>query len=135
MVWKQVIDPPDHLIVSALVAIIPLLVIFWALVIKKMKGYQASLLAILVALLIVLFFYKMPTQLAILSITNGALYGLFLFCWIVIGALFLFNPSVKSGQVEFIQHFMSSISFDRRQRNKHDLPVLPGRTKLVIYCF
>ncbi len=114
MVWKQVIDPLNHLNVSALVAIIPVLFIFWGLMIKKMKVYQASLLAILVALLIALFIYKMPVQLALLSIANGALYGLFPICWIIIAAVFLFNLTVKSGQFEIIKHFMASISSDRR---------------------
>ena len=54
MIWRQVIDPLDNLIVSALVAIVPVLFIFWALIIKKMRGYQASLLAILIVLVIAL---------------------------------------------------------------------------------
>ena len=54
MIWRQVIDPFDNLIVSALVAIVPVLFIFWALIIKKIKGYQASLLDILIALVIAL---------------------------------------------------------------------------------
>jgi lactate permease len=135
MVWKQVIDPLDHLIVSALVAIIPVLFIFWALIIKRMKGYQASLLALLTALLIALFIYKMPVQLALLSIANGALYGLFLICWIIIASVFLFNLTIKSGQFEIIKHFMASISSDRLQWNRYDLPVLPGRKNFNFYCF
>ncbi|MCY7420444.1 MAG: L-lactate permease, partial [Chitinophagaceae bacterium] len=114
MVWKQVIDPFDNLLVSALVAIVPVLFIFWALIIKKMKGYQASLLAILVAFVIAILVYKMPIQLALLSTVNGALYGLFPICWIIIAAMFLFNLTVKSGQFEIIKHFMASISSDRR---------------------
>lgn len=114
MIWKQVIDPFDNLIVSALVAIVPVLFIFWALIIKKMKGYQASLLAILVAFVIAILVYKMPVQLALLSMANGALYGLFPICWIIIAAVFLFNLTVKSGQFEIIKHFMASISSDRR---------------------
>ena len=54
MIWRQVIDPLNNLIVSALVAIVPVLFIFWALIIKKVKGYQASLLAVLIALVIAL---------------------------------------------------------------------------------
>ena len=114
MNWKQIIDPFNNIALSALVAAVPILFIFWALTVKKMKGYTASLLAIILALLIAILIYKMPVKLALLSTANGALYGLFPICWIVITAVFLFNITVKSGQFEIIKHFMASITSDRR---------------------
>ncbi|MES1215439.1 MAG: lactate permease LctP family transporter [Bacteroidota bacterium] len=114
MNWTQVIDPFGNIGLSALVAVIPILFIFWALVIKKMKGYKTSLIATVLAILIAVFVYGMPAKLALLSAANGALYGLFPICWIVITAVFLFNITVKSGQFEIIKHFMGSITSDRR---------------------
>ncbi len=114
MNWTQVIDPFNNIALSALIAIVPILFIFWALIIKKLKGYQASLIATGIAILISIFVYGMPAKLALLSAANGALYGLFPICWIVIAAVFLFNVTVKSGQFEIIKHFMASITADRR---------------------
>ncbi|MCW3078657.1 lactate permease LctP family transporter [Segetibacter sp.] len=114
MAWKQVIDPFNNIALSALVAVLPILFIFWALIIKKMKGYKASLFAILIAIIIAIVVYGMPIPLALLSTANGALYGLFPICWIVITAVFLFNITVESGQFEIIKHFMASITSDRR---------------------
>lgn len=114
MNWTQVIDPFKNIGLSALVAVAPILFIFWALIIKKMKGYQASLIAVIIAILIAIFVYGMPAKLALLSTANGALYGFFPICWIVITAVFLFNITVKSGQFEIIKHFMASITSDRR---------------------
>src|ERR1051325_1726803 len=114
MNWKQVIDPFNNITLSALIAVAPILFIFWALIIKKMQGYRTSLLATLLAVLIAIFVYGMPLKLALLSTANGALYGLFPICWIVITAVFLFNITVKSGQFEIIKHFMASITADRR---------------------
>ncbi|WP_080055287.1 L-lactate permease [Spirosoma aerolatum] len=114
MVWKQVIDPFDNLFLSALLASLPILFIFWALIIRKMKGYQASLMAIVIASGIAMAVYKMPPQLAGLSILHGALYGLFPICWLVTMAVFLFNLTVKAGQFDIIKHFMASITSDRR---------------------
>src|ERR671913_229367 len=114
MNWKQVIDPFNNIGLSALVASVPILFIFWALIIKKMKGYQASLIAIGIAILIAIFVYGMPVNLAFLSTANGALYGLFPICWIVLTAVFLFNITVESGQFEVIKHFMASLTSDRR---------------------
>src|SRR5688500_11161123 len=100
MSWKQVIDPFDNIVLSALVALIPIAFIFWALAIKKMKGYQASLLATLIAIVIAVVVYGMPVKLALLATGHGALYGLFPICWIVITAVFLFNITIKSGQFD-----------------------------------
>lgn len=79
-----------------------------------MKGYQASLLTVSVAIVVAATVYHMPVKLALLSTLHGALYGLFPICWIIIGAVFLFNMTVKSGQFEIIKNFMASITPDRR---------------------
>lgn len=116
MEWTQVIDPFNNIALSVLVAVLPILLIFWALIIKKMKGYQASLICTGLALLIAVSLYRMPVKLALLSTANGALYGLFPICWIIVSAVFLFNITVKSGQFEIIRHFMASITSDRRMQ-------------------
>lgn len=113
MKWIQVIDPANNLALSALVAALPVIFIFWALI-KKMKGYIASLSTVLLALVLAVLAYGMPVNLALLSAFHGALYGLFPICWIIIGAVFLFNLTVKSGQFEIIKNFMASITPDRR---------------------
>ena len=114
MNWTQIIDPFNSIPLSALIASIPIVFIFWALIIRKMKGYQASLIATLIAIVIAIFVYEMPTHLAILATAHGMMYGLFPICWIVIAAVFLFNITVKGGQFEVIKHFMASITSDRR---------------------
>lgn len=114
MQWTQVTDPFHHLLLSALVAAIPVFFIFWALIIKKMKGWQASLLTMVIALVIALSVYRMPADLALLSAFHGALYGFFPICWIIIPALFLFNITVRSGQFEVIRNCMAALTSDRR---------------------
>jgi lactate permease len=114
MPWKQVLDPLNNLSLSLLVAIIPIAFIFWALIIKKMKGYLAAVFTTLITIGIAILIYKMPMELALLSTAHGALYGLFPICWIIIPAVFLFNITVKSGQFEVIKYYMSTITADRR---------------------
>src|ERR1700753_3268944 len=109
MTWTQVIDPCHNVLLSVGVAVLPILFIFWALIIRKLKGYQASLGAIAVAAVVAIFVYGMPVSLAALSAANGALYGLFPICWIVLPAVFLFNLTVRSGQFTIIRHFMAGI--------------------------
>jgi len=111
--WTQEIFPFDSLPVSALVAVIPVVFIFVALI-RKMKGYLASALTFLIALIIVLVFYRMPASLALFSALQGALYGLFPICWIILAPVFLFNLTVRSGQFAIIRDFMATITPDRR---------------------
>lgn len=114
MTWQQTIDPFGNLSLSALVALLPIVFIFWGLIIRKLKGYQASLGATGLALVLAVLVYKMPIKLALLSAVHGALYGLFPICWLVVMAVLLFNLTVRSGQFEIIRHFMASITADRR---------------------
>jgi lactate permease len=114
LTWTQVTNPFPNRLVSLLVALVPVLFIFWALVIRRIKGYLASLLATAIAGIIAVLFYHMPLSLTLLSTANGAIYGLFPICWIVLPAVFLFNITVRSGQFAIIRQFLASISADRR---------------------
>jgi lactate permease len=114
MNWTQEVNPLNTIALSAIVASLPLIFIFWALIIKKMKGYMASLITTIVAIIIAVLVYGMPVKLSLLSTLHGALYGFFPICWIIIGAVFLYNVSVKAGQFEIIKSFMTSITTDRR---------------------
>ncbi|HTR31980.1 MAG TPA: lactate permease LctP family transporter, partial [Puia sp.] len=116
LTWTQVTDPFHNRPVSLLLALVPVLLIFWALVVRRIKGYLASLLAIVIALIIAVLIYRMPVSLALLSTVNGALFGLFPMCWIVVPAVFLYNISVRSGQFNIIRQFLASITADRRMQ-------------------
>ena len=132
MNWKQVIDPFNNIALSALAAAIPIVFIFWALIIRKMKGYQACLLTTGLAIVVAIIAYGMPTGLALLSTADGALYGLFTICWIIIGAMFLYNITVRSGQFDILRNFMSSITTDRRLQAHRSRR---GRLWMLLYKF
>jgi len=114
MIWRQVTDPLHSIGLSALVAALPTVFIFWALIIRRMKGYLASVLTAAIAFLLAVIVYGMPVRLAFLSAAHGAVYGLFPICWIIVPALFLFNVTVESGQFTIIRNCMGSITSDRR---------------------
>lgn len=114
MTWQMNVNPLENIGLSALVAAIPILFLFWALAIKRMKGHFAAMGGTGLALLIAIFVYKMPVDLAALATLYGGAFGLFPVCWIVITALFIYNMSVKTGQFEVIKNSLASISDDRR---------------------
>lgn len=114
MTWQMNVDPLGSIGLSALVAAIPIAFLFWALAIKRMKGHYAAMGGTALAVLIAIFVYQMPADLALLATAYGGAFGLFPVCWIVITALFIYNMSVKTGQFEVIKNSLASISDDRR---------------------
>jgi len=114
MAWSPVIDPLGNLGLSALIAAIPILFLFYALAVAKMKGHAAALLTIIVAILVAVLGYKMPANLSLWSTAYGALFGLFPIGWIVITAVFLYNLTVKTGQFEVIKGSVATLTEDRR---------------------
>ncbi|MGJ7912574.1 L-lactate permease [Neobacillus sp. LXY-1] len=99
---------------SAAVALIPILYFFWALAIKKMKGYIAGLTTLALAIILAIFAYKVPAGMALMSASQGALYGILPIGWIIVTSVFLYKITVKSGQFDIIRHSVLSITEDRR---------------------
>jgi lactate permease len=115
MTWTQVFNPVGGSIgLSALVAVIPILYFFWALAIKKMKGHIAGLTTLILAILVAVIAYGMPTGMAVMSAVQGAVYGVMPIGWIIIASVFLYKITVKTGQFEIIRSSVVSITEDRR---------------------
>jgi lactate permease len=102
------------LVLSALVALIPILYFFWALAIKRMKGHIAGLTTLLIALIVAVIAFKMPAGMAVMSATQGAVYGILPIGWIIITSVFLYKLTVKTGQFDIIRNSVLSITEDRR---------------------
>ncbi|KAA6450718.1 L-lactate permease LutP [Bacillus swezeyi] len=115
MGWTQVYTPlGNSLPLSSLAALIPILYFFWALAIKRMKGHTAGLTTLVIALVLAVFVYGMPAEKAVMSASQGAVYGLLPIGWIIITSVFLYKLTVKTGQFEVIRSSVLSITDDRR---------------------
>ena len=99
---------------TAAIALIPILYFFWALAIRKMKGYVAGLTTLLVAALSAMFIFKMPVAMTLMISSYGAVYGFMPIGWIILTAVFLYKITVKSGQFEIIRSSIVAITDDRR---------------------
>jgi len=104
----------NSVFLTALCAVLPILFLFWALAIKKMKGYLAIFLAWFLTILVAIFAYKMPVSTTLSAAAYGAMNGIFPLCWLVFNAVFLYNLIIKSGNFEIIKSSIASISNDRR---------------------
>lgn len=112
--WEQLYDPAGNLWLSSLIALLPIAFFFVALAVLRMKGWLAGTLTVVIALAVALFFYRMPVDRALASAVYGFFYGLWPIAWIIIGAVFLYKVSVKTGQFDIIRSSILSITEDQR---------------------
>ena len=112
--WKQTIDPLGSLALSAGVAALPIVFLFWALAIKRMKGHWAALGALAITLIVAITAFRMPVSLALLSTVHGACFGLFPIGWIVFSAVMLHTIMERTGQFEALKHSIASLTSDKR---------------------
>ena len=112
--WQQIYDPVGNLWLSSLVAAIPIIFFFVALTLLRLKGHVAGTITVLLALLVAVFFYGMPVQMALASAGYGFLYGLWPIAWIIVTAVFLYKITVKTGQFEIIRASVVSLTEDQR---------------------
>lgn len=112
--WQQIYDPMGNIWVSSIVALIPIIFFFLALAVFRMKGSIAGTITVILALLVSLFAYQMPAGMALASAIYGFFYGLWPISWIIIGAVFLYKVSVKTGQFNIIRSSILSLTEDQR---------------------
>ncbi|BDH46723.1 L-lactate permease [Salmonella enterica subsp. enterica serovar Choleraesuis] len=112
--WQQVYDPLGNIWLSSLVAVIPIVFFFFALIKLKLKGHVAATITVALALLVALLLYRMPLANALASVVYGFMYGLWPIAWIIVAAVFVYKISVKTGQFDIIRSSILSITPDQR---------------------
>ncbi|MDX2340606.1 L-lactate permease [Micrococcus sp. M4NT] len=94
---------------SALLGTLPLITFFALLLALKAKAWQAALASLAVALLVAVLGFGMPAGLALLSATQGAVFGLLPIVWIVVMALWFYQVTVLSGRFEDMRAIFDSV--------------------------
>ncbi|MFV3382502.1 lactate permease LctP family transporter [Pseudomonas sp. NY15354] len=122
--WQQLYSPLGSLGLSALAAVIPIVFFFLALAVFRLKGHVAGSITLALSILVAIFAFQMPVDMALAAAGYGFLYGLWPIAWIIVAAVFLYKLTVKSGQFEVIRSSVLSITDDQR------LQVL-----LIGFCF
>lgn len=98
-----------NLLLSALVALIPLLVFFIMLAGFRTRAQTAGISALVVAILVAIFGFKMPAGMAVLSATQGAAFGLVPILYIVIMAIWVYQITVKAGRFDDMRSIFDTI--------------------------
>ncbi|MBN8802605.1 MAG: L-lactate permease [Lysobacteraceae bacterium SCN 69-123] len=112
--WQQLYDPAGNIWLSSLIALLPIAFFFVALAVLRMKGWLAGTLTVAIALGVALLFYRMPPLQALGAALYGFVYGLWPIAWIILGAVFLYKVSVRTGQFDIIRASILSVTADQR---------------------
>jgi lactate permease len=113
--WQQNYEPvAGSLGWSALVAAVPLLVLFYMLGVKRKPSWMAALAALGAAWVVALAVYRMPLPQALGATLYGAAFGLFPIGWIVFASILLYRLAVDTGKFEIIKDSVGTLSDDRR---------------------
>src|SRR5713101_3971204 len=124
-VYHQNYNPTGNVILSTLVAAIPILVLLYFIALHPHRDKQgvrhlgtaapyAALCGVLAAFLVSCLAFRMPLRSAFSAFALGSLSGFLGIIWIVLAAMFLYTMTVVTGKFEIVKESIIHISFDRR---------------------
>ncbi len=114
MIWQQIYDPFHNMVISTLLAALPVVVLLVGLGFLRWKAHIAAAAGLITALVISIFAYGMPAGLAANAAFLGILTGLLPIGWIVLNIIFLYQLTEKNGSFKIIQDSIAGVTQDRR---------------------
>ncbi|MGE3956156.1 MAG: L-lactate permease [Vicinamibacterales bacterium] len=113
--WQHNYEPlGGSLGLSALLAAVPIIVLFVMLGVLRKPSWISALTALGSGLLVALAVYGMPASLALISVLYGAAYGMFPIAWVVFSSIMLYRLVVDTGKFEVIKDSVGGLTDDRR---------------------
>ena len=104
----------DSVLLSALLAALPLVVLFVLLGVFKVRAPIAAGVALALSLLSAIIGWGMPAGQALSAVGAGVFYGLFPILWILVNALWIYRLSVATEWFAVLGRTIRSISSDLR---------------------
>lgn len=114
MVWQQIYNPMGNMALSTLLAAVPVVVMLVGLGFLHLKAHIAAAAGLLSALVIAVFAFGMPAEMAGKAAFLGGLTGLLPIGWIVLNIIFLHQLTEQNGSFQVLQDSIAGITKDRR---------------------
>jgi lactate permease len=124
MAWNQNYDPLGWWVLSTLVSALPVVTLFFVLLVLHKRVWVSALTGMLMAIFLALVVFKMPVTMVVAASGSGFIFGFFRIAWIIIASIYLFNVAVETGQFQIMKQSIAGLSADRR------LQVI-----LIAFCF
>jgi lactate permease len=112
--WQQVYDPFNNTLVSTAVSALPVLTLFFVLVVLKKRVWISALSGLLVAVTLALVVFRMPAVLVSTAAAHGVIFGALRIAWIVVASIFLYNIASTTGQFQVMKDSIAGLSSDKR---------------------
>jgi L-lactate permease len=115
LVFHQAYSPVGGSVVaSALLAVVPLLLLFVMLAVLRLPAWLSALAAMLATALLAWLVWGMPFGLTVSATTQGMAFGLWPISWVVLNAVFFHNLTVASGDFDVLRRSLTRLTGDRR---------------------
>jgi lactate permease len=115
LIFHQTYQPVfGSTLVSALVAGLPLYVLFVMLAGLRLPAWICAVTAMLTAFALSWLVWGMPFGVTVGTATEGMAFGLWPISWIVLNAVFFHNLTVASGDFDVIKRSLTRLTEDRR---------------------
>src|SRR5947208_2026203 len=112
--WQQNYDPLHFWQLSTFVSALPVLTLFFVLLVLKRRVWVSALSGMVVAIVLALTVFSMPAAMAAAACVHGFIFGVLRIAWILIASIFLYNIAVKTGQFQVMKESIAALSADRR---------------------
>jgi lactate permease len=112
--WNQNYDPLHFWPASTFVSALPILTLFFVLLILKKRVWVSALCGMIMAILLAAFVFQMPVSLISNASIAGVVFGLFRIAWIIVASIFLYQVAVETGQFQVMKESIAALSSDQR---------------------
>jgi lactate permease len=124
MTWAQNYDPFHSWPLSTLVSALPVVTLFFVLIVLKKRVWVSALAGMLMAVALAAAVFGMPASMIAAASVHGFVFGFLRIAWIIIASIFLYNVAVETGQFQVMKDSIAALSSDQRLQ-----------AVLIAFCF